>query len=46
MNQVEKDPKFPAGRLAGRSRVCGIAISPDRVGPSGANILCFAKYSG
>jgi ribosome-associated protein len=35
-----------AGLSAGRSRVGGIAVCPDRVGLSGADISRFAKYSG
>jgi len=42
MNQMVKDPKFPPAAWPGDV----VAVSPDRAGPSGANISYFAKYSG
>jgi hypothetical protein len=42
MNQMVKDPKFPPASRSGDV----VAVSPDKVGPSGANISRFAKYSG
>jgi hypothetical protein len=38
--------EISGGLSAARSRIRGIAVCSDMVGPSGANISRFAKYSG
>jgi hypothetical protein len=42
MNQWTVHPKFPPALRPGDL----VAVCPDKVGPFGANISRFAKYSG
>jgi len=42
MNQGAGNSKFPPAFRPGDL----VAVCPDKVGPSGANISRFAKYSG